>query len=46
MWIASLYEAPRAVPVVRDVRKVGLRCLVNAAVLIMPLVRKQGDAPE
>ena len=30
------YELPRAVPVVRDVRKVGLRCLVNEAVLIMP----------
>ncbi len=30
------YELPRAVPVVRDVRKVGLRCLANEAVLIMP----------
>ncbi len=30
------YELPRAVPVVRDVRKKGLRCLVNEAVLIVP----------
>jgi hypothetical protein len=30
------YELLRAVPVVRDVRKEGLRCLVNEAVLIVP----------